>query len=88
MSYCIALQSDIETLKIARKILIERGFEDDKEYNDAYPDYYGIAIKHYLHISNSLLFANHAYLTSETISCTSETLHKTIDLIIEKLKQH
>lgn len=90
MSYCIALHSDIETLKKARKIFVERGFKDlgvPKGWNDSYFEKFSITGKDYLHIDGRLMFCNHNDFTSKTITCTPDNLNETIDLIIEKLKE-
>jgi hypothetical protein len=98
MSYCIAIHSDIETLKKARKILIEKGFEDDKDGDEFYTndDYegedYSYSHAHndnFIHIEDGKIrYHNHNAATNETITTTPSTLHSIIDLVIKKLKEN
>jgi hypothetical protein len=94
MIYCIALHSDIETLKAIEPILASKGFnvacgdtfEDLMHDGNAFRMADELAV--HLYSDFTYQFLNFKDGSNETITCTQSTLHETIDLIIKKLKEH
>lgn len=85
MSYCIAIHSDIETLKMVRDRLLDMEFEhifDSLDCGD----------EDYIMLTTYKWFCYHYKVNLEPncdiVSTTPETLHETIDLVIKKLKEN
>jgi hypothetical protein len=94
----IRISSDIWTLKKARKLLIKKGFSDNKAWNETYEKNYDVLkepVKHYIHVydNGSLVYWNNAFVTkNEFLGCeilcfTSNNLQEAINIVVQRVKK-